>query len=332
MFTDLSSRDESFEKFLSTFHQLAPHARIELNSGQSAFRWHGKFASTRGFSWWEVESEIDWTCRFAQQKEKLGLVLPSSGTVSARIRNRTVAIDSNYALALSVPDVRSISYSGRGKHGHVTLEFDVAAVQKTLSAICEGATLQNSELSPRLDLASPAGKMLRALGEAVGAGMHDASVRSEKSMALLGESILRLVFLNFPHGMSDRSRRQQIDATSRQITKAIDFMRDNMHQPLTLGDVAKATGISVRSLQYGFRRFRNITPLAYLREIRLDAAQAELSSPLNMLSIKDVALKWGFAHMGHFAARYRAAYGETPSETVRLGRAEARANRSDSGD
>src|SRR5579871_1801304 len=329
MFTDLSSRDESFEKFLSTFHQLAPHARIELTTGQSAFRWHGTFASARGFSWWEVESEIDWTCRFAQQKEKLGLVLPSSGTVSARIRNRTVTIDRDYALALSVPDVRSISYSGRGKHSHVTLESDVTTVQQILSAVCEGATLQNSELCPQLDLASPAGRMLRALGEAVGAGMHEASIRSEKSMALLGESILRLVFLNFPHGLSDRLRGHQMNATSRQIRKAIDFMRDNMHQPLTLSEVAEATGISVRSLQYGFRRFRNLTPLAYLREIRLEAAQAELSSPLNILSIKDVALKWGFTHMGHFAARYRAAYGETPSETVRLGRAGAsRASRS----
>jgi AraC-like DNA-binding protein len=322
MFTELCSRDESFEKFLSTFRLLAPHARIELNTGQSGFRWQGKFASTSGFSWWEVESEIDWTCRFAQQKERLGLVLPRTGTMSARVRNRTVAIDREYALALSVPDVSSISYFGHGKHGHVTLEFNVAAVQKTLSTIFEGATLQNSELGPQLDLASPAGRVLKALAEAVGAGMHDPSIRSEKSMALLGESILRLIFMNFPHVLSNRLSRHQMDATSRQIMKAVDFMRANMHEPLTLSEVAEAAGISIRSLQYGFRRFRNITPLAYLREIRLEAAQTELSSPLNILPIKDVALKWGFTHMGHFAARYRAAYGEMPSETARLGRAE----------
>lgn len=323
MFAHLSSRDESFARFLGTFHRLVPHARIELNTGQSAFRWQGKFASTGGFSWWEVKSEIDWTCRFAQQKARLGLVLPSAGTMTARIRNRTVTIDRECALALSVPEVGSISYSGQGKHGHVTLEFDVAAVQKILSGIFEGTALQNIELSPKLDLASPAGKVLRALGEAVGAGMHDISLRSEKTMALLGESILRLVFLNFPHGVSSRLRRHQMDATSGQIMSAVDFMRANMHEPLTLSEVAEATGTSVRSLQYGFRRFRNITPLGYLREIRLEAAQAELSSPLNMLSVKDVALKWGFSHMGHFAARYRAAYGETPSETARLGRARA---------
>jgi AraC-like DNA-binding protein len=321
MFTDLSSRDESFEKFLSTFNLLAPHARIELNSGQSAFRWQGKFASTSGFSWWEVESEIDWTCRFPQQKERLGLVFPNAGTMSARIRNRSVAIDRAYALALSVPDVKSISYSGDREHGHVTLEFDVAFVQKTLSAIFEGAALRNIELSPQLNLASPAGQMLEAMAQAVGAGMRDASVRSDKSMALLGESILRLVLLNFRHGLGDRLLRRQMNSTPRQIREALDFMHANMHQPLTLSDVAEAVGVSVRSLQYGFHRFRNVTPQAYLRQIRLEAVQAELSSPLNALSVKDVAQKWGFAHMGHFAARYRAAYGESPSETARLARA-----------
>jgi AraC-like DNA-binding protein len=322
MFTHLNSRDESFEKFLSTFNSLAPHAKIELNGGRSAFRWQGQFAATSGFSWWEVGSEVDWTCRLLDQKERLGLVLPSAGNASARIRNRTLVIDRKYALALSVPEVDSISYSGHGKHGHVTLEFDVATVQRTLSDIFEGASLRDIELNPQLDLTSSAGQMLKALGDAVGAGMRDRSVRSEKSMALLGESILRLVFLNFPHGLSNRPLRQQRDATSRQINEALDFMRTNMHHPLTLSEVAEAAGISVRSLQYGFRRFHDNTPFAYLREIRLEAVQAELSSSLNALSIRDVALKWGFAHMGHFAARYRAAYGEAPSETARLARVE----------
>jgi AraC-like DNA-binding protein len=322
MFTDLSSRDQSFETFLSTFNSLVPHGKIDLNGDDGAFRWQATFAATSGFSWWEVESEVDWVCRLSHQKERLGLVLPSAGSMSAMIRDRSVAIDRNHALALSVPEVNAISYFGHGGHGHVTLEFDVPTVHRTLSDIFEGASLRAVELRPQLDLASPAGQMLKALAEAVGAGMRDASIRSEKSMALLGESILRLIFLNFPHGSSNRLRRHQRDATPRQIRDALDFMRANLHQPLTLSDVAAAAGISVRSLQYGFRRFRNVSPLAYLREIRLEAVQAELSSPLNALSIRDVALKWGFAHMGHFAARYRETYGVTPSETARSVRAE----------
>ncbi|MBR1130919.1 helix-turn-helix transcriptional regulator [Bradyrhizobium iriomotense] len=322
MYTDLNSRDESFERFLSTFNLLVPHGKIELSGSRSAFRWHGTFAATSGFSWWDVESEIDWVCRLSHQKERLGLVLPGEGAVRARIRDRSLVIDRDHALALSVPEVNELSYFGHGSHGHVTLEFDVPTVHKTLSDIFEGASLRAVDLSPQLGLASPAGQTLKALVKAVGAGMRDASIRSEKSMALLGESILRLIFLNLPHGSNNQLRRHQRDATPRQIRDALDFMRANMHQPLTLRDVAAAAGISVRSLQYGFCRFRNVTPLAYLREIRLQAVQAELSSPLNALSIREVALKWGFAHMGHFAARYRATYGEAPSETARSARAE----------
>ncbi|WP_340672718.1 helix-turn-helix transcriptional regulator [Bradyrhizobium ottawaense] len=323
MFADLNSRDASFERFLSTFNLLAPHARIELDSGQSAFRWKGAFASTKGFSWWEAGSEIDWTCRFPQQKERLGLVIPSAGTVQAGIRDRNVAIDRECALALSVPEVSSISYAGQGGHGHVTLEFDLALVQKTLAASFEGVALRDVELCPRLDLTGPTGRMPRMLSEAAGSGMRNASVRSDKSMALLGEAILRLVLLGFAHGFSNRLHHPPADATPKQIREAIDFMHAEMHQPLTLSEVAGAVGVSVRSLQYGFRRYRGATPLAFLREMRLEAVQAELSSPVNALSIKDVALKWGFTHMGHFAARYRAAYGEAPSETARLARAEA---------
>jgi AraC-like DNA-binding protein len=222
---------------------------------------------------------------------------------------------------LSVPDVSSISYSGHGRHGHVTLEFPPAAVQKALSGMFDGGPLKHGEIEPQLALSNPAGQVLKALSEAVGAGMQDASLRSDKSMALLGESILRVVLLNARHGSGQTAARHRIDATSRQIMEAIDFMRDNMHQPLTLSDVAATTGISVRSLHYGFRRFRNATPLAYLREIRLEAAYKELASALNILSVMEVALKWGFTHMGHFAARYRAAYGEAPSDTARLARA-----------
>lgn len=82
-------------------------------------------------------------------------------------------------------------------------------------------------------------------------------------------------------------------------------------------DIADAIGVSDRSLHLGFRRFRNTTPAAYLRRIRLEAVHDELSLPENELPVHEVAVKWGFAHMGRFAARYRAVFGVYPSETVK---------------
>ncbi len=110
---------------------------------------------------------------------------------------------------------------------------------------------------------------------------------------------------------------QPVRVVPRCVKAAIAFMQANLHKPLTMIDIAKASGASVRSLQAGFRLAENTTPQAYLRRIRLDAVHAELSSSENRLPVSEVALKWGFTHMGRFAAQYRAAYGLSPSERVK---------------
>jgi AraC-like DNA-binding protein len=45
--------------------------------------------------------------------------------------------------------------------------------------------------------------------------------------------------------------------------------------------------------------------------------QRALASPENTLPVHEVALKWGFTHMGRFAAKYRATFGVYPSETAK---------------
>jgi transcriptional regulator GlxA family with amidase domain len=136
-------------------------------------------------------------------------------------------------------------------------------------------------------------------------------------MVLLVEAALHLIFSNVPHRLIDRLDRHPPDVTPRHIQRAIDYMHANLHLPLTMADIAEAVGISGRSLQLGFRSFCDIPPAAYLRRIRLEAVHAELSRPENELPVQEVALKWGFVHMGRFAAQYRATFGVYPSETIR---------------
>src|SRR5262249_20310696 len=139
--------------------------------------------------------------------------------------------------------------------------------------------------------------------------------RSHKAIALLTEATQNLIFTNVPHRLIDRLDYRPPEEGPRYIAQAIDYMHANLHLPLTMTAVAEAVGISGRSLQLAFRSFRQTTPAAYLRQIRLDAAHSELSLPENELPVREVALKWGFIHMGRFAAQYRASFGVCPSET-----------------
>ena len=86
----------------------------------------------------------------------------------------------------------------------------------------------------------------------------------------------------------------------------------------TAGDLASIAGVGVRVLQESFRQHVGVSPLAYLRRLRLDGVHQELSrSDPWQVNVSDVAYRWGFTHLGRFAGAYRARFGESPSQTLR---------------
>jgi AraC-like DNA-binding protein len=48
------------------------------------------------------------------------------------------------------------------------------------------------------------------------------------------------------------------------------FIKENARQPIGLAELAGVAGVSARVLQMAFRCFRNTTPMAHLRTLRLD--------------------------------------------------------------
>jgi transcriptional regulator GlxA family with amidase domain len=83
-------------------------------------------------------------------------------------------------------------------------------------------------------------------------------------------------------------------------------------------DMVAVAGVSSRALYSGFRQFRNTTPMAYLKAVRLDMAHAELLRPQNGTdSVTKIALNCGFQHMSKFAHDFRVRFGYSPSEIFR---------------
>ncbi|WP_448006013.1 helix-turn-helix transcriptional regulator [Agromyces bauzanensis] len=101
------------------------------------------------------------------------------------------------------------------------------------------------------------------------------------------------------------------------VRRAIDFMHGHIAEPITMTDVAKAAFITARGLHAAFTRERGETPMQYLRRIRLDAVRADLLTGGSDATVAAVARRWGFAHLPRFAAQYRGAFDERPSETLR---------------
>jgi transcriptional regulator GlxA family with amidase domain len=102
------------------------------------------------------------------------------------------------------------------------------------------------------------------------------------------------------------------------VRRAVAYLDEHVAEHVTLPDVAEAARLSVRSVQHVFQRHVGTTPLAYLRDRRLDAVRLELlaSDPADT-TVADVARRWGFAHLSRFSQAYHARFGEYPRVTIR---------------
>lgn len=99
------------------------------------------------------------------------------------------------------------------------------------------------------------------------------------------------------------------------VRRALAYIDENAHLPITVDDIAASVHISTRGLQYAFRRALDVTPAECLRQARLDGAHRELRSGVPT-SVAAVARRWGFSHPSRFAAAYRDAFGVLPSATA----------------
>ncbi len=105
----------------------------------------------------------------------------------------------------------------------------------------------------------------------------------------------------------------------RHVKRAEEYMREHIAVSVSLADLADVSGVSVRALQDGFRRFRDTTPLEKLRSMRMEAARADLLAAKPSDSVTSIAMRWGFSHLSRFSVGYRVRYRESPSDTLRRG-------------
>lgn len=116
-----------------------------------------------------------------------------------------------------------------------------------------------------------------------------------------------------PLPQAERARLQRHLA----VIRACDFVDLHLHAPIALRDLCTAAGVSTRALEYGFRDFYGLGPMAYVRNLRLCRVRHDLLDPdRNEASVSRAARRWSFTHMGQFSHDYRALFGEMPSKTL----------------
>jgi AraC family ethanolamine operon transcriptional activator len=108
-------------------------------------------------------------------------------------------------------------------------------------------------------------------------------------------------------------------ASNRRLLRTVvEFVNVHRDSPLSLTDLCNVGQVSENTLINTFKRGLGMTPMAYVKALRLYNVYRELwRKKTSDIRVSDVANAWGFWHMGQFAADYCKLFGELPSETLR---------------
>jgi AraC-like DNA-binding protein len=241
--------------------------------------------------------------------------VPTAGTMVATSCGQEVLADSGTATVYN-PD-RPAVFTVPGPV--LCLRISQRALEHQLEQLLDRPLRRPPELALGMNVATGRGAQWLALVQAMAKDLADdnALIRQPMVAAPYAQSILSGLLLA-AHAHRDELIAPVAAIGQATVRTARAYIEANAHQPLTVADIAKASGVGVRGLQLGFQRALNMSPMQYLRRARLQQAHRELrmADPVTT-NVGDVATRWGFRHHGRFAAEYRRRYGMTPAETLR---------------
>lgn len=107
------------------------------------------------------------------------------------------------------------------------------------------------------------------------------------------------------------------DISPRHVRRAREIIHQSLDDNISINALAVQVGVSVRSLQNGFRDFLGVTPLEYVRRHRLERLHSALMNASGDTNVTELMLECGIVNFGRYAQYYRQQYGCLPSETLR---------------
>jgi AraC family transcriptional regulator, ethanolamine operon transcriptional activator len=100
------------------------------------------------------------------------------------------------------------------------------------------------------------------------------------------------------------------------VQRACNFIHDHLTSPIRLSELCASAHAQARSLEYGFQEIFGLSPVSYIRTLRLNRAHRLLRSrDTAQRTITEIALDCGFWHLSQFAVDYKILFGESPSVT-----------------
>jgi AraC-like DNA-binding protein len=242
--------------------------------------------------------------------------LPLEEPISATIGAETFICGPRQGFVSSPTLPCVVRTQGPGARVHVQITEE--RLNRQLAALLGEAPTVPLVFTGLIDLTKGYGRSLAmyvglAISELEGS---DALQNNPIVTGLFEECITTKLLLEHPNNYSDVLRRRQKSIAPASVKRVMEYINAELTSPLGLADLIVVSGVAGRTLFKHFKDAYGVSPMQYLRSVRLEKVREALLCATHADSVSAIALGWGFSHLGRFSFDYRQRYGESPSQTL----------------
>jgi AraC-like DNA-binding protein len=231
----------------------------------------------------------------------------------------SLAGECSTAIGLIYRGLPGTNLSATDNHERLAIWIPAHSLEQRLAALLGESKKEDVAFDPLIDWDSGPGQRIRCLIRFLTEELASpySFAPSDIARRSFTDLLLYTLLRCQPNNYSVRLARPAGSPVPRSIHRAEEFIRSRAEQPIALHEVAEAAGCSVRSLQLGFRRFRDTTPAAAIRRARLEAARHMLALGESAGTVTEIAYQYGFTNPGRFAGLYKGVFGIAPADDLR---------------
>ncbi|MBL1097792.1 helix-turn-helix transcriptional regulator [Streptomyces coffeae] len=239
-----------------------------------------------------------------------------SGAISAACGGLRATLDEATAGVVNPGDTQELRPLRGRRTRFLGLRIDAALVDEAFAALTGHPPVSTVCFDFALDLAEPKGRAVRLLVRSLLEQLDSDDPlfqRTELQRSQL-RSIVTALLLAQPHSHTGELRDGPPPGHPRPLRAALAFIEANLTEHISLGDIARAATCSPRTVSSAFRDRLGLSPMSYVRNLRLDRIRADILASTD--PVGEIAYRWGVVHLGRFAAAYRHRFAELPSATA----------------
>jgi AraC-like DNA-binding protein len=253
------------------------------------------------------------TSVFRTANHHVALYIPLAGEFHARQDCDWVAVNPGEMLVVSMPGLIQRRWSGPSDLLDLMVGRDALLDAFGPAADSVGRSpLTRIDLRRETTLAKFMENLVRDLGQ-------ENSAFGEPA---LRPHVERLLLLLLAQSMRPSRgalvQRREASIAPYYVRRAETHIVNRFAENLTLAELSRASGVSIRTLYYGFEKYRDQSPMEFLRATRLRYARRRLlEGRTHGAKIAEIAALSGYCNPSQFARDYKKQFGETPTDTLR---------------